>query len=526
MTVYAADNLSVTIDGRRVVDGLSFAVAAGECLAIVGESGSGKSQACLAPFGLSRGVAGGSAVLCGDQLVGRGEAALRPVRGRNVGFVFQQPLSALTPHLTIGRQLAESMDDGDHRRLARALEDVGIERPEERLRQYPHQLSGGQRQRVMIAMAVAHGPRLLVADEPTTALDATLRREILRLIDRLRAEKGLAVILVSHDLGLVADHADKVLVMRAGQMVEQGPAKALLAAPATDYARALAAAAPRMDTPLPELAPAGDTLLRAHGVDVSFRRPGWRKPRVQAVSNAGVDIGAGEAVALVGGSGSGKSTLARAIAGLGPMDGGEVIWQGVPLGRRGRIAPEHRRAIQLVAQDPVDSLDPLWSAARSVGEGLFPHGFRSSRAKSRDGWGVSASLDTNDSSGAVDALLAEVSLDPGLANRRPAALSGGQAQRVAIARALAAGPKLLVCDEATSALDVTVQAEVMALLAELQRSRGLSMLFISHDLALVRQICHRIVVLDQGRVVEAGPTARVLANPRSDVTRRLVEASR
>lgn len=507
MTVYAADNLSVTIDGRRVVDGLSFAVAAGECLAIVGESGSGKSQACLAPFGLSRGVAGGSAVLCGDQLVGSSEAALRPVRGRNAGFVFQQPLSALTPHLTIDRQLAESMGSGDMARLVQALEDVGIERPEERLRQYPHQLSGGQRQRVMIAMAVAHGPRLLIADEPTTALDATLRREILRLIDRLRAEKRLAVILVSHDLGLVADHANRVLVMCAGQMVEQGPARALLAAPSTDYARALAAAAPRMDAPLPMLQPVGETLMSARAVNVSFRRPGWWKPRVQAVSNASLSICAGEAVAVVGGSGSGKSTLARAIAGLGPMNGGEVIWQGKPLGRRGRIAPEHRRAIQLVAQDPVDSLDPLWSAARSVGEGLDP--LRLPPIHDRR----------------VEQLLAEVQLDPSLAERRPAALSGGQAQRVAIARALAANPRLLVCDEATSALDVTVQAEVMALLAELQRSRGLSMLFISHDLALVRQICHRIVVLDQGRVVEAGPTAQVLANPRSDVTRRLVQAS-
>ena len=507
MTVYAVDGLSVRFGERRVVEGLSFSVAAGECLALVGESGSGKSQACLAPFGLSRGTAEGSAVLMGEQLIGLPEARLRPLRGKGAGFVFQQPLSALTPHLRIGAQLAESMRTHDRQRLVRALDDVGIDRPEERLRQYPHQLSGGQRQRVMIAMAVAHDPRLLIADEPTTALDAMVRRGILRLIDRLRAEKGLAVILVSHDLGLVADHADRMLVMRRGGMVEEGPAARLLAAPSTDYARALAKAAPRMDSPAPDLPPVGEALLEAKGVRVSFRRPGWRGGWLDAVSDAALDIRVGEAVALVGGSGSGKSTLARAIAGLGPMQAGEVRWQGRLLGRRGRIAFADRRGIQLVAQDPVDSLDPRWSAARSVAEGLNPlH--------------PPCAADP-----AIRELLAEVSLDAELASRRPAGLSGGQAQRVAIARALAAGPLLLVCDEATSALDVTVQAEVMALLSRLRRERRLSMLFISHDLALVRQLCHRIVVLDQGQVVEAGPTGELLAKPRSDITQRLISAS-
>ncbi len=435
------------------------------------------------------------------------EDELRPLRGRDAGFVFQQPLSALTPHLRIGRQLAESMRSNDRDRLAQALADVGIDRPEERLRQFPHQLSGGQRQRVMIAMAIAHRPKLLIADEPTTALDATLRREILRLIDRLRAQHGLAVLLVSHDLGLVADHADKVLVMREGRAVEQGPSKRLLAAPATDYARALAAAAPRMDAPLPHLPAVGGALLEASDIHVSFRRPGWRRGRIRAVQAASLDVREGEAVALVGGSGSGKSTLARAIAGLGPRDAGDVRWQGRALGRRRDIAFADRRRIQLVAQDPGDSLDPRWSAGRSVAEGLDPL---------RLPWRPHPR---------IAELLAEVSLDPALGERRPAQLSGGQAQRVAIARALAADPLLLVCDEATSALDVTVQAEVMALLADLQRQRGLSMLFISHDLALVKQICHRIVVLDQGCVVDAGPTGDVLANPRSDVTKRLIEAS-
>jgi peptide/nickel transport system ATP-binding protein len=507
MTVYSVEDLAVHFGDRASVEGMSFSVAAGECLALVGESGSGKTQACLAPFRLTSGRPSGSATLCGQELIGLTETAIRPVRGRDAGFVFQQPLSALTPHLRIGAQLAESMRSHDPERLAAALADVGIDRPGERLRQFPHQLSGGQRQRVMIAMAVAHSPKLLIADEPTTALDAVVRRDILRLIDRLRAERGLAVILVSHDLGLVADHADKVLVMRGGRMVEQGRASQVLAAPATDYARALAEAAPRMDGPVPDLPVLGEVLLEARGVDVQFRRPGWGKGLIQAVCDASLTIRQGEAVALVGGSGSGKSTLARAVAGLGPMQGGEIRWQGRELPRRGRIAFADRRSIQLVAQDPVDSLDPRWSAARAIAEGLGP--IRPPKRPNTK----------------IDELFDEVGLQPDLGARRPAGLSGGQAQRVAIARALAADPRLLVCDEATSALDVTVQKGVVTLLARLQRERGLSLLFISHDLALVRQLCHRIVVLDQGRVVEAGLTGDVLASPRSPITRKLIGAS-
>jgi len=512
MTVYAASDLGVHFGAQPVVHGLDFTVDAGECLALVGESGSGKSQCCLAPFGLSGGHATGSARLSGQELIGLPEAQLRRLRGRHAGFVFQQPLSALTPHLTIGRQLVEAMEQGDgiaagHDALCASLAEVGIDRPAERLRQYPHQLSGGQRQRAMIAMAVAHNPRLLIADEPTTALDAMLRHEILSLIGRLRRERGLAVILVSHDLALVAGHADRVLVMQAGRAVEQGPARTLLARPATDYARALAAAAPRMDSPPPVLPPVGEELLSARNIRVSFRRPGWRGGRIAAVEGASFGLREGEAVALIGGSGSGKSTLARAVARLGPVDGGSVLWLGSPLPSRGKLDPARRRAIQFVAQDPVDSLDPRWSAGRSVGEGVDP------RARTAD-------------PAMVASLLGEVGLDPVLADRRPGALSGGQAQRVAIARALAADPALLVCDEATSALDVTIQAQVVALLARLQRERRLAMLFISHDLALVRQLCHRLVVMDQGRVVEAGETQAVLSSPRSPVTRALIAASR
>jgi peptide/nickel transport system ATP-binding protein len=508
MTVWRVDDLAVTIGGRRVVEGLSYAVEAGSCVALIGESGSGKTQSCLAPFGLSPGIAGGSARLMGAELVGLDEAALRVVRGRDAGFVFQQPLSALTPHLTVGAQLAEAMG-GDARAadLRAALDEVGIDDPAQRLRQFPHQLSGGQRQRVMIACALAHRPRLLIADEPTTALDARLRKDVLRLLDRLRAERSLAVVLISHDLGLVADHADDIVVMRGGGMVEAGAARTLIAAPRERYTRDLVAAAPRLGAPTGEHGSVGQPLLEGRGVTVRFRRPGWRSGWFDAVADADLVIREGEAVALVGGSGSGKSTLARALGRLGPMQAGVLSWRGAELPKRRRLSFQQRRDIQIVAQDPVDSLDPLWPAARSIAEGFDP--MRGRIAPSR-----------------LAELMAEVGLEADLAARRPSALSGGQAQRVAIARALAADPALLICDEATSALDVTVQAQVVALLHRLVATRGLALLFITHDLALARALCHRLVVMDAGRIVEMGPVDDVIASPAHAATRALVDGHR
>jgi ABC-type glutathione transport system ATPase component len=511
MTVYAVDRLAV---GHVVAD-VSFAVGAGECVAIVGGSGSGKSQTCLAPFGLSPLAATGSARLLGEELIGLPERDLRRVRATHAGFVFQQPLTALTPHLTIGAQLAEAWTQAgaarpDRGELIALLERVELDRAEERLGQYPHRLSGGQRQRVMIAAAIAHRPRLLVADEPTTALDAPLRADMLALLARLRREEGMALLLVSHDLVAVAGHADRVVVLEQGRMVESGPVRQVLEAPREAYTRTLVAATPRLGDPAPDLPEIGAELLAVDGLGVSFARPSWRRARFAAVADAALTVAEGEGLAIVGGSGSGKSTLGRAIARLGPVDGGVVTWRGRPLPPRAAMTAAERRLIQPVFQDPVASLDPQWRVSDIIGEPLrhlrpdMPAGERRAR---------------------VMAALAEVELAPGLAEARPAQLSGGQAQRVAIARALVAEPEMLLLDEATSALDVLVAGHVLELVERLQRSRRLAILFITHDLAVARRLCHRIAVMHEGRIVEAGATGDVISRPAHPVTQRLVAAS-
>ncbi|KQX17684.1 MULTISPECIES: ATP-binding cassette domain-containing protein [unclassified Sphingomonas] len=516
MTLLVADALDISIGGRRIVEGVGFAIEAGRSLALVGASGSGKSQTCLAPFGLSPATVAGSFRLDGEELVGAGEETLRRIRGREVGFVFQQPLTALTPHLTIGAQLREAWTQAGAARpgraqMAAALERVGLDRAEERLDQYPHRLSGGQRQRALIAMAIAHRPKLLVADEPTTALDAMLRTEIMKMLGRLCDEEGMALLLVSHDLAAVADHVDAIAVMHAGRIVETGSIHAVLGDPQTDYARALIAASPSLDGPPPALGPIGAPLIEARRVSVSFARPGWRRGRLQAVDAVDIDVAEGEAVAIVGGSGSGKSTFARAVARLGPIDAGEIRWRGMPLPERKAMRPRDRAGLQPVFQDPVASLDPLWKVRDIVAEPL--------RRLRPDLGGAAVAA-------RVEAVLAEVGLDPMLAGRRPGALSGGQAQRVAIARALGPDPAMLLLDEATSALDVLVAGTILDLLADLQRQRGLAILMITHDLAVARRLCHRIVVMDAGRIVEEGPAERLIAAPAHPLTRRLVDASR
>jgi ABC-type glutathione transport system ATPase component len=450
------------------------------------------------------------------ELCGMGEAELRPLRAGSVGFIFQQPLTALTPHLTIAAQLSEAaMQSGapkpSRADLAAMLARVGIDAPEERLAQYPHRLSGGQRQRVMIAAAIAHRPALLIADEPTTALDASLRGGIMALLDRLRAEDGLAVLLVSHDLHSVAAHADHIIVMRNGRVVESGPTRDIFDTPQQDYTKALIAATPRLDAVLPALPAVGETLLEAKDITVSYPRPGWRSGRMVAVDSASITIAKGEALALVGESGSGKSTLGRAIVRLGPLDAGVVTWGGIPLPERAAMKPEHRRLIQPVFQDPVASLDPQWRVSDIIAEPL--------KALCPD---LSASMRAE----RVKAALAEVELPADFADRFPRSLSGGQAQRVAIARALVAQPQMLLLDEATSALDVLVAVQIVALLQKLQRERGLSILAITHDLALARMLCHRIAVLDARRIVEIGKAEDVITSPAHPVTKRLVLASR
>ncbi|TVV74396.1 nickel ABC transporter ATP-binding protein NikE [Sphingomonas solaris] len=514
MTVYRVEGLRIAAGGRAIVDGVGFDIGAGECVALVGASGSGKSQSCLAPFGLSPLRAGGSARLMGDELIGAPEAMLRRARGRRVGFVFQQPLTALTPHLKVGRQLHEAWRQAGAPRPSRAdlaalLERVGLDRADERLDQYPHRLSGGQRQRVMIAAAIAHPPALLVADEPTTALDAELRHAVLEMLSGLRAD-GLALLLVSHDLPAVARHADRLVVLEEGRVAEAGEAAALFAHPQAATTAALIAASPRLADPPPALPPPGPPLLAAEGVTVSFPRPGWRRARIVAVSDASLHVAAGEGLAIVGGSGSGKSTLARAIARLGPVDAGRVTWEGLPLPDRAKMRPAHRRLIQPVFQDPVASLDPQWRVVDIIAEPLrhlHPH------------------LSAGERHARVTAALDEVELDDAFADRRPATLSGGQAQRVAIARALVTGPRLLLLDEATSALDVLVAGRIVALIARLQQTRGLALLFVTHDLAVARRLCHRIAVLEAGRIVEEGPIKAVIAAPAHPATRRMVAAS-
>ncbi len=512
MSVYAVDGLSISVGGIRLVHDIGFTIEAGECVALVGESGSGKSLTCMTPFGLSPGQATGSARLNGTDYIGLREDEIRLLRARDAGFIFQQPLTALTPHLTVGAQLAEAVMQAGAAKpskseLGAMLDRVGLADPREKLDQFPHRLSGGQRQRVMIAAAIAHGPKLLIADEPTTALDASLRTGIMALIDDLRRTQDLAVLLVSHDLASVRGSADKIVVMRAGQVVESGPSKRIFAAPSADYSKALIAAAPRLDSVLASRPAPGDVMLEAESICVSFARPGWRRGRFVAVDGVDLHIREGEALALVGESGSGKSTLGRAIARLGPCDSGRVTWQGEALPDRAKMRAAHRRLIQPVFQDPLSSLDPRWTVEDIIAEPLK--------------W-----LDPGaERAGKVRAAINAVELGEDFLKRAPRSLSGGQAQRVAIARALVTDPKMLLLDEATSALDVLVAAQIVALLQRLQLERGLSLLMITHDLALARQLCHRIAVLDQGKIVETGRAEAMIMTPAHQVTRQLVEAS-
>lgn len=514
MSLYRLDGLAVTIGDRVLVRDVALEIAPGECVALAGASGSGKSLTSLSPFGLSAGRIAGSALLDGQQLAGLDEDALRAVRRKKVGFVFQQPLTALTPHLTAAQHLAEcAMQAGgprpDRAALADMLDVVGLADPLAKLRRYPHQLSGGERQRLMIACAIAHRPKLLIADEPVSALDAHLRGEIMALLTRLRHETGMGVLLVSHDLASLERHADRVLVMQGGQVVEAGAASVIARTPAHAYSQALWAATPSLEAPLPDDLPApGAALVEARGLTVRFAGTGlFAKPNT-AVDGVDLVVHTGEAVALIGGSGSGKSTIGRAIAGLGPVSAGALLWRGMAIGQQ--RTREQRRWIQPVFQDPVASLDPRWPVSDIIAEPLVhlrPDLTRWARA------------------GLVKKALQLVDLDGALANRLPPGLSGGQAQRVALARALVAEPEMLVLDEATSALDPLVGAQIVALLKRLQRDQGIAMLVITHDLALAAQLCHRALVLDAGRIVEQGSLADLIARPQAAMTQKLVAAS-
>jgi peptide/nickel transport system ATP-binding protein len=514
--------LTIRVGAVEVVRALSFTVAPGEVLALVGESGSGKTLTALSLLGLlptAARVAAGRALFEAHDLLRLDPAIQSRIRGARIGMVFQEPMTALNPVLTIGLQMTEALRQ--HRGLdvgtARAqaefwLRRVDIADPSSRLRQYPHQLSGGMRQRVMIAAAMALHPALLVADEPTTALDVTIQAQVLDLMRDLVREVGASLLLITHDMGVVAEMADRVLVLRAGAAVEEAPVARLFAAPRSDYTRALLAAVPRIDAATATAAPAAATpLLRIERIGKTFRPEGlWRRgSAVTALDGVDLDILPGEVVAVVGESGSGKSTLGRIVARLIAPDHGRILFRGIDLtalsGRRLRRA---RAGVQMVFQDPLASLDPWWPIGHAVAEPIVIHGLAGRR----------------EAHARACRLLHEVGLSEQMMTRLPRDFSGGQRQRIAIARALAAEPALLVADEPTSALDVSIQAQVLDLLAALQQRRGLSLLFISHDIAVVRRISHRVAVMRSGQIVEVGPTGAVLDDPRHGYTRALLSA--
>ena len=514
--------VSFSQDGRTIpaVRGVSFEVAEGETVALVGESGSGKSVTALSTVALLGGNASlsGSVIYDGREMVGAPEARLRAVRGNDISFVFQEPMTSLNPLHTLEKQLAESLSlhqglrgEAARARIVELLTQVGIHDPETRLQDYPHQLSGGQRQRVMIAMALANNPRLLIADEPTTELDVTIQAQILDLLADLKAARGLSMLFISHDLNIVRRIADRVCVMQGGEIVEQGPVESIFSDPQHPYTRMLLAAEPKGGPdPVPE---AAEELVRADNLKVWFpiKRGLMRRTvgHVKAVNDASFSVRAGETLGIVGESGSGKTTLALAVMRLIQSEG-PILYMGQNIaGWSGRSLRKLRRDMQIVFQDPYGSLSPRMTAEQIIAEGLTVHGVEPGRDRRE----------------MVAEIMTEVGLDPAAMSRYPHEFSGGQRQRIAVARAMILRPKVVVLDEPTSALDMTVQVQIVDLLRRLQRTHGLAYLFISHDLRVVRALAHKVMVMQRGDVVEAGTAAEVFAEPRSGYTRELLAAA-
>jgi microcin C transport system ATP-binding protein len=525
--------LRVAFGGKDVVRGIDFSIAPGEKLALVGESGSGKTVTALSLLRLVQnaelsGVAsffGSEPSTGGLDLLSISERELLAVRGREIAMIFQEPMTALNPLFSVGDQIAEvlQLKQGLTARQAwagaiEALAATGIPEPARRASAFPHQLSGGQRQRAMIAMALACRPRLLLADEPTTALDVTLRAQILELLSDLQRQTGMALLLITHDLNLVRNFADRIAVMENGHLVEQGDVASVFAAPQHPYTRKLIDSRPVRDVAEVRPDPAATPVLKAQGLKVTYPLSlpgvrGWfRKGEFVAVKGATFHVTAGQTLGVIGESGSGKSTLALAALGLHPYQG-QLLATGKPWSRDAASNKSMRRAVQVVFQDPFSSLSPRMTVEEIVGEGLRVHQPGLSAAQRR--------MQVLES-------LAEVGMGeeqfPGLLQRYPHEFSGGQRQRLAIARALIVQPQLLVLDEPTSALDVTIQKQVLQLLQKLQRDRGLSYLLITHDVDVIRAMAHQVLVMKDGEVLEEGSVAQVLERPQHPYTRILVAA--
>jgi oligopeptide/dipeptide ABC transporter ATP-binding protein len=527
MSVLAIRGLDVrfsTPDGEvHAVRNAGLDVEVGECLGVVGESGSGKSQLFLAALGLlsANGRAAGSVKYRGGEILGVPAAALNRLRGSKITMVFQDPLTSLTPHMQIGAQIMEGLRiherlprDEAEKRALEMLELVRVPDGRGRMRQFPHELSGGMRQRVMIAMAMVSGPDLLIADEPTTALDVTVQADILDIMRDLKKELGTSIVLISHDMGVIAGIADRVAVMHDGAIVETGPVDDIYYRPQHSYTKALLDALPRLDQPPgPDAEPASgaETVIAVEDLKVSFpMADGWRKRELRAVDGVSFAMRRGETLGIVGESGCGKSTLARAVLKLLPKTGGTVLWLGRDLSdlAAGDIR-RLREDFQIVFQDPLASLDPRMTIGESIAEPL--------RA-------LKPGVPRAEVTARVRRTMEQVGLDPAWINRYPHEFSGGQNQRAGIARAMIVEPRLVICDEAVSALDASIQSQIVDLLMRLRRETAMSMIFISHDLSVVRRLCHRVMVLYLGRIVEIAGRDALYDDPRHPYTRALLAA--